>query len=65
MQYCHPGARDCGLGVREGLEMVGTGCSPSGPEPPALQQEGAGQVLVTVSGSYRLMMVSSLSPLVT
>lgn len=64
MQYCHPGAHDCGLGVQEGLEMVGTGCSPFGPEPPVLQQEGPGQVLVIVSGSYRLM-VSSFSPLVT
>lgn len=34
---CHPGARDCGLGAQEGLELVGTGWSPSGPEPLALQ----------------------------
>lgn len=47
MRYRHPGAHDCGLGAREGLEMVGTGCSPSGPEPLALKQEGPGQVLVT------------------
>lgn len=46
MRYYRPGAHDCGLGIREGLEMVGTGCFPSGPEP--LQQEGPGQVLRTV-----------------
>lgn len=64
MRYCHSGAHDCGLGAQEGLEMMGTGCSPSGPEPLALQQKGPGQELVTVSGSYRLMM-SSFSLLVT
>jgi hypothetical protein len=63
MRYCHPGAHGCGLGAQEGLEMVRTVCSPSGPEPLVLQQEGPGQVLVTVSGSCRL--VSSLSLLVT
>lgn len=64
MRCRHPGAHDCGLDAQEGLEMVGIGCSPSGPEPLALQQEGQGQVLVTVSGSYRLV-VSSLSLPVT
>lgn len=63
MRCRHPGAHDCGLGAQEGLEMVGIGCSPCGPEPLALQQEGPGQVLVS-GRSYRLV-VSSLSLLVT
>lgn len=38
MRYCyHPGAHDRGLGAQEGLELAGTGCSPSGPEPLALR----------------------------
>lgn len=55
MQYRHLGAHDCGRGDQDRLEMVGTGCSPWDPEPLALQQEGPGQVLVAVRGSYRLM----------
>lgn len=40
MRYCHPDSHDCGLGAQEGLELKAPGCSPSGPEPLALWEEG-------------------------
>lgn len=60
MRYCHPDSHDCGLGAQEGLELKAPDCSPSGPEPLALWEEGPGQMLETAGGSRRLVLYSFL-----